>query len=61
MIDSLFLALGIVLIVEGLGPMIAPNGWRHMVAQLSQQPDNQLRRVGGCLVVTGIVIVFMLA
>ncbi len=60
MAESLFLALGIVLIVEGLGPMIAPNGWRQMVAQLSQQPDNQLRRVGGCLVVTGIVIVLML-
>lgn len=60
MAESLFLALGIVLIVEGLGPMIAPNGWRQMVAQLSQQPDNQLRRFGGCLVVAGIVILLML-
>jgi uncharacterized protein YjeT (DUF2065 family) len=53
--------MGLVLIVEGLGPLIAPNGWRNMVAQLSQQPDNQLRRIGGCLVVAGAVIAYVFA
>ncbi|CAK1930424.1 hypothetical protein V12B01_10880 [Vibrio splendidus 12B01] len=59
MSNSIWLAIGLVLIVEGLGPLIAPNGWRNMVAQLSQQPDTQLRRIGGCLVVAGVVIAFM--
>jgi uncharacterized protein YjeT (DUF2065 family) len=59
MSNSLWLAFGLVLIVEGLGPLIAPNGWRNMVAQLSQQPDNQLRRIGGCLVVAGAVIAYV--
>ncbi|MEZ9706671.1 DUF2065 family protein, partial [Vibrio breoganii] len=27
--------------------------------QLSEQPDTQLRRIGGCLVVAGAVIAFM--
>jgi len=58
MAKSLWLAFGLVLIVEGLGPLLAPNGWRNMVAQLSQQPDNQLRRIGGCLVVAGAVIAY---
>jgi uncharacterized protein YjeT (DUF2065 family) len=31
-----------------------------MVSQLAQQPDEYLRRIGGCLVVAGAVIVFML-
>ncbi len=56
MSNSLWVALGLVLVVEGLGPLIAPNGWRQMVAQLSEQPDNQLRRIGGCLVVAGAVM-----
>ncbi len=60
MSHSVWIALGLVLIVEGLGPLLAPQGWRNMVAQLSQQPDNQLRRIGGCLVVAGAVIVAML-
>ena len=59
MSNSLWVALGLVLIVEGLGPLIAPNGWRNMVAQLSEQPDNQLWRIGGCLVVDGVVIAYV--
>ncbi|WP_375751632.1 DUF2065 domain-containing protein [Vibrio sp. HN007] len=57
--SSLLIALGLVLVVEGIGPLIAPNGWRKMVAQLSQQSNNDLRRVGGCLVVAGAVIAYM--
>ncbi|MFX4014658.1 DUF2065 domain-containing protein, partial [Streptococcus suis] len=34
MSHSIWLAIGLVLIVEGLGPLVAPNGWRNMVAQL---------------------------
>lgn len=34
--DSLWIAFGLVLIAEGLGPLIAPDGWRQMVAQLSE-------------------------
>ncbi|MGF1743262.1 DUF2065 domain-containing protein [Vibrio profundum] len=59
MMDSLWLAFGLVLIAEGLGPLLAPNGWRRMVAQLSQQPDQNLRRIGGCLVVAGMVISYV--
>ncbi|MEF1256695.1 DUF2065 domain-containing protein [Vibrio sp. M260112] len=59
MSNALWLAFGLVLIVEGLGPLFAPKGWRNMVAQLSEQPDNQLRRIGGCLVVAGAVIAYV--
>lgn len=61
MADSLWVALGLVLIVEGLGPLLAPRGWRSMMAQLSEQPDHQLRRIGGCLVVAGAVIAYMMS
>ncbi|PMM07829.1 DUF2065 domain-containing protein [Vibrio breoganii] len=60
MSQGIWVALGLVLILEGIGPLLAPNAWRNMMAQLSQQPDNQLRRLGGCLVVAGAVITFML-
>ncbi|GEM76805.1 DUF2065 domain-containing protein [Vibrio sagamiensis] len=60
MTSSIWLAIGTVLILEGLGPLIAPSGWRKMIAHLSSQPDNQLRRVGGCLVVAGSIIAIMM-
>lgn len=59
MSNALWLAFGLVLIVEGLGPLFAPKGWRNMVAQLSEQSDHQLRRIGGCLVVAGAVIAYV--
>ena len=61
MSNSIWLAIGFVLIVEGLGPLIAPQAWRSMMSQLSRQPDNQLRRLGGCLVVAGAVIAIMIS
>ncbi|MDE1240106.1 DUF2065 domain-containing protein [Vibrio aestuarianus] len=61
MSNSIWFAVGLVLIVEGLGPLIAPNVWRKMVAELSQQPNNQLRRIGGCLVVAGGIIAYYFA
>ncbi|GAB2652642.1 DUF2065 domain-containing protein [Vibrio panuliri] len=61
MSNSIWLAIGLVLIVEGLGPLLAPNGWRNMITELSNQPDTQLRRIGGCLVVAGAVIAYCFA
>ncbi|GAL08366.1 DUF2065 domain-containing protein [Photobacterium aphoticum] len=57
---AFWMALGLVLVFEGLGPLLAPKGWREMVSQLSQQDDNNLRRIGGCLVVAGSVIAYMM-
>jgi len=61
MTNSIWLAIGLLLIAEGIGPLIAPEGWRKMVAEMSKQPNNELRRIGGCLVVAGAVITFMVS
>ncbi|MCJ2378159.1 DUF2065 domain-containing protein [Vibrio sp. ZSDZ34] len=60
MSEAIWIALGLVLIVEGLGPLLVPSHWRAMIVEMTRKPDAQLRRVGGCLVVAGAVIVFML-
>ncbi len=59
MSNTIWLIIGGVLVIEGLGPLIAPRGWRNMITQISDQPDDILRRVGGCLVVAGVVIFTM--
>ena len=35
-------ALAMVLIIEGLGPLLFPNKWRNYLQKLSQQPSNEL-------------------
>ena len=46
-------ALAMVLIIEGVGPLLFPNKWRNYLLQISQQPSNQLRQIGGVLVIFG--------
>ncbi|KAA0262650.1 DUF2065 domain-containing protein [Hafnia alvei] len=58
--STIWMALGLVLIVEGLGPMLFPRVWRRMIATMTQLPDGVLRRYGGGLVVAGLVIYYML-
>ncbi|CAH0524474.1 DUF2065 domain-containing protein [Vibrio hippocampi] len=60
MTNALWIAFGLVLVVEGVGPLLAPTQWQSMVMKLSQQPSTSLRRMGGCLVVAGLVIVYMM-
>ncbi|MDN2480097.1 DUF2065 domain-containing protein [Vibrio agarivorans] len=61
MLETFLLAMGIFLILEGLGPLLVPNGWRKMLLEIISQPENQLRRIGGCLVVSGLVMVYYFA
>ena len=46
---------------EGLGPLLAPRAWQQMLRLLGELPPEQLRRIGGCLVVAGGVILWALA
>ncbi|ACT05378.1 MULTISPECIES: DUF2065 domain-containing protein [Dickeya] len=57
---SIWLALGLVLIMEGLGPLLFPRIWRRMILTMAKLPDNILRRFGGGIVVAGCVIYYML-
>lgn len=40
--STIWLALALVLVLEGLGPMLYPRAWRRMIATMSQLPDNIL-------------------
>ncbi|EHL1441387.1 MULTISPECIES: DUF2065 domain-containing protein [Escherichia] len=58
--STIWLALALVLVLEGLGPMLYPKAWKKMIAAMTNLPDNILRRFGGGLVVAGVVIYYML-
>ncbi|WP_338030624.1 DUF2065 domain-containing protein [Ferrimonas lipolytica] len=48
-----------VLLIEGLGPMLFPKQWQRMVIQLAKQHPQSLRRIGGCLVSSGLVLLWI--
>ena len=56
--DPWWLALGLVLIFEGLMPMASPARWRRLFEQLLQLSDGQIRFFGLWLVLAGLALVW---
>ena len=59
--DTLWLALALVLVFEGLFPFLSPGGWRRMFTQVLQLRDGQLRFFGLCSMVAGALLIWLLA
>jgi len=55
----LLLALGLVLVIEGLLPLIAPAGWRETMRRLAAFRDGQIRFVGLGSVVIGLLLILI--
>lgn len=53
------LAIALVLILEGAGPLLFPNKWRRYLSELSNQNQQVLRRMGGALVTAGVVMLII--
>jgi uncharacterized protein YjeT (DUF2065 family) len=55
MSQTVLVAVALVFIIEGLGPLLFPNKWQNYLRQIAQQPSKQLRSMGGVLVIIGVV------
>ncbi|MBP6852350.1 MAG: DUF2065 domain-containing protein [Rhodoferax sp.] len=59
--NTLWLALALVLVIEGLFPFLSPSGWRRMFQQILQMQDGQVRFFGLCSILAGLAMVWLLA
>ncbi len=60
MSDAIWIALALLLVLEGLMPAINPGGWRRMFEQIMQLNDQQIRMVGLISMVLGLVMLWAL-
>jgi hypothetical protein len=58
--DTVWLAMALVLLIEGLFPFVSPAGWRRMFAQILQLNDGQLRFFGMCSISAGALLIWFL-
>jgi len=58
--DTFWLALALVLILEGLFPFASPALWKRMFAQLLELHDGQVRFFGLCSILAGLLMVWLL-
>ena len=61
MLETLLLAVGIMLILEGLMPMVSPLRWRRLFEQLLQLDDGQIRFFGLIMVVSGLLLFWLVS
>jgi uncharacterized protein YjeT (DUF2065 family) len=52
---TFWLAMALVLVIEGLFPFLSPGGWRRMFTQILGLSDGQIRFFGLCSIVAGLV------
>ena len=58
--DTFWLALGLVLLLEGIFPFLSPAGWRRMFVQIIKLNDGQLRFFGMCSISAGVLLIWLL-
>lgn len=58
--NCLWLAVALVLILEGLGPLLFPNRWQKVMQKLGQLPGGALRQTGALLVISGLILMLIL-
>ncbi len=58
MVTVFMMALGLMLVLEGVLPFLSPAGWRRVFEQVIALSDGQLRFFGLSSMVVGLAIVF---
>ena len=59
--SSIWLALALVLVLEGFLPFVSPKGWRRAFEEAVKLSDGQIRFFGLCSVVLGLLAITFLA
>lgn len=59
MTDTLILAFGLVLIIEGLAPALFPNKWRNYLLKLTEQSAGDIRNIGLFILALGVIVIWL--
>lgn len=59
--DTLFSALALMLVFEGLLPFLSPQRWRRVFEQATRLSDGQLRFLGLSSMLGGLIVLLILA
>lgn len=57
--DRLWMALGLVLVIEGLFPFLSPGGWRRTFQRVLELQNGQLRFFGLCSILAGLAVLWL--
>jgi len=58
LLNSLWVALALMLVIEGIMPFINPNAFRRALLQMANMQDLQLRTIGLFSMILGVVLLY---
>ncbi len=58
MLEYWLVALGLMLVIEGMTPFLFPALWRNTLRRLSQLQDGQLRFIGLTMMLVGVLVIY---
>jgi uncharacterized protein len=59
--DTFWSALALLLVLEGLLPLVSPGGWRRTFQRLLELRDGQLRFFGLCSILIGLGLLWLVS
>ena len=59
MVSTLLLALALMLVIEGVLPLLAPRVWRETFRRAIELADGQIRFIGLTSMATGLVLLIL--
>ena len=59
MVSTLLMAFGLMLVIEGLLPFVAPRIWRDTFRRVTEMADGQLRFVGLTSIIIGLAMILL--
>jgi len=59
--NSLMLAFGLMLVLEGLLPLLSPTAWRQTFRRMIELRDGQLRFVGLASMLGGLLLILIVS
>ncbi|WP_368411624.1 DUF2065 domain-containing protein [Agarivorans sp. 2_MG-2023] len=60
MTDSILLALALVCLMEGLGPLLFPKRWKRLLKLISAMSASNIRQIGLSLVGVSIILFYVI-
>jgi uncharacterized protein YjeT (DUF2065 family) len=59
-LSNLLLAVGLMLVLEGILPFLAPNLWREAFRKLTEMSDGQIRFIGLSSMLCGLLLLALM-
>jgi uncharacterized protein YjeT (DUF2065 family) len=59
--QQLWVAISLVLVIEGILPFLYPRRWRRLVAQLAAIDDKTMRIIGLVSILSGVGLLFLVS